>query len=141
MKVYSVKPGSEDIRCSDGRIILADGPIAWGDGRMPTAFRTRAILMDVLGDRVPAIKWHQFLKRDVIMGWSKDAPHAITEDEIRQFVTEKRKRLDESRPLIERMARERPEYVTDRPGPDQGYRGGIAPTLQPNKPKEDDNVD
>ena len=136
-KVYSVKPGSQEIRVSDGRTI-AGGEIKWGKlCGLEGAALARMILADATGDQGLATRIAQRFKWRTIESWTKDQPHAITEDEIAETVKDILAVEKENAPMIAKMQRERPNIVTDRPAPGQAYTSN--PELQPNKPKEADN--
>jgi len=137
-KVYTVKPGSQEVRVSDGRVIMSREPIAWGEKlkSVETANLARIILVDVLGEELSmrAIALTQRFKWRTVMNWNKDMPHGITEDEVRGVISEIEKTENENRPFVQKMQREMPQYVTDRPAPGQEYKSN--PDIVPNKPKE-----
>lgn len=138
-KVYSVKPGSNEIRVSDDRVLDPGGPIAWGEKlkSIEMARLCRVIIKDVIGDeRQAELLAHRFKWRTVIT-WNKDAPMAITEDEVNAVVKAIREVEAEQRPFVERAQREQPNYVSDRAGAGQEFTSN--PELTPNKPKETSN--
>ena len=133
MKVYTVKPGDPDIRCSDGRMIAADGIIAWGVSDTRAAFLSLALLLDVLGDRQQATVLCQRFKWRTVAKWNKDAPKGITEDEIRAIVKDIRG-VEQDKTIAAGIAkgqREKPLMVSDRPGPGQVWDSN--PEITPNK--------
>jgi hypothetical protein len=131
MKVYSVKPGDNYVLVSDGRHLTHDEGIAWGDSG-PAAIRlSRLLLEDVYGLLAPQLRQTQVFKWDIIKTWARDAVHAITEQDIRNFIEEKEKTMRENAPMIARQAREQPMYVTDRPAPGQEWSNN--PDIKVNK--------
>jgi hypothetical protein len=139
MKVYSVKPGENSVRVSDGRTIISDTPITWGEKLKSIEMATlcKIILADVLGDVVLAERYAHRFKWRTVMQWDKDTPHGITETEVMTVVNDIRAVENENKPLIDRMQREKPQFVTDRAGPGQVFTSN--PELTPNKPKEAKN--
>jgi hypothetical protein len=131
MKVYSVKPDCNYVLVSDGRHLMHDEGIAWGDGG-PGAIRlSRLLLADVYGTNAPQLRQTQVFKWRVITGWTRDSVHAITEEEIRGIVSDIERVAQESAPMVARQAREQPMYVTDRPAPGQEWSSN--PDIKVNK--------
>lgn len=136
IKVYSVKPGSNEVRVSDGRVLVSEAPITWGEKlkSIEMANLCKIILTDVLGDATLAARYAHRFKWRTVMDWPKDQPRAITEDEVKAVVKGIQDVEQEQKPFIDKMQREKPTFVTDAAGPNQVYDSN--PELQPNKPKE-----
>jgi hypothetical protein len=134
MKVYSVKPSSTTIRVSDGRELHGDGEISWGDSGAGSTYLCRAILTDIYGDKNFGEQFATRLKYRTVINWSKDEPHAITEEEVRKHVDDMQRIAAELAPMIERIKREKPQFVSDQAGPGQKYDSN--PILKPNLSKE-----
>lgn len=131
MKIYSVKPDDPAIRCSDGRTIKVARGIAWGKMcGLPGAYLAGAIISDVTGDEALATRYMQRFKWRTVEGWQKDMPHALTEDEVKAVIADIQKVEAENRPMIEKMQRERPQYVSDRA--DGAQEWGNNPDIKPN---------
>jgi len=138
MTVYSVQPGSKTIRVSDGRTLVGEGDISWGqDNTLGGFYLCQAILLDIYHDAPMARRYAQRMKWRSIRNWKADQPGAITDQEVRNIVDAIRAVEDETRPMVERMAREKPQFVTDRPGPGQQYDSN--PELKPNPTRSPDN--
>lgn len=139
INVYSVKPGSNEIRVSDGRTIVSDSPITWGEKlkSIEMAQLCRLILNDVLEDATEADRLAHRFKWRTVMTWDKDKPHAITEDEVRAVVKAIREVEVENAPHVAKVSRERPTFVSDAPLAGQVYDSN--PDITPNKPKEKEN--
>lgn len=127
MKVYSVKPGTNSIRVSDGRAL----PFS-GDGA------PLAIVTDVIGDKMLAAKYLRFRWRwPIFDSWKEiTVDKAVTENEIKAVIAEIDRSNAENAPLIARQQREKPLFVSDAAGPGQAWDSN--PDRQPNK--ENQNV-
>jgi hypothetical protein len=113
---------------------MGDGAISWGDGGAGSTYLCRAILEDIYHNREIATNFAQRLKHRTVIAWPKDQPHAITADEVIAHIDDMKRTAAEFAPIIERVSREKPMFVTDRPAPGQEYSAN--PTIKPNVAKE-----
>lgn len=99
-RVYTIKPGSDLIKVSDGRTLQ------FKDHTAPTV-----VLTDILGDEELAKKYLRFRWRwPMFDGWAViTVPHGVTETLIRQVIDEIEKTRAETRGVIAKMSSEKPQ--------------------------------
>jgi hypothetical protein len=141
MTVYSVQPGSLEIHVSDGRTLIGKGGIAWGrrDLTMGGFYLCEAILLDIYGDAGMARRYAQRMKWRSVRDWNENTPNAITKKEVVAIIDDIQFTEKDSASMVERMAREKPQFVTDRPAPGQAYDSNPELKVNPTRRSPHEN--
>lgn len=114
MKTYNVVPGLPLIGVSDGRTLVSNiegVDIAWGRlAGIGSVMLCRLLLRDVYGDDsmlqfIHRFKWH------TVAGWDPTKPYSISEQDIRDVITQIKTDDADNAKIIARMARERPDVI------------------------------